>query len=112
MSWAFSWFRPTDWERRRADPFCRLRVPQYLKTFETLFFATFLALYYVVLVQRSYSRITVAEIFLYIWIAGFAYDEFGEIQDAGQTSFYTTDFWFVWDLGIVAFGVAFLILSK
>jgi hypothetical protein len=77
-----------------------------------LFFATFLALYYVVLVQRSYSHITIAEVFLYIWIAGFAYDEFGEIQDAGQTSFYTTDFWFVWDLGIVAFGLAFLILSE
>jgi len=81
-----------------------------LKTFETIFFATFLALYYAVLVQRSFSRITPAEILLYIWIAGFAYDEFGEIQDAGQTSFYTTDFWFLWDLGIVAVGTAFLVL--
>ncbi|KAF2816252.1 uncharacterized protein BDZ99DRAFT_484915 [Mytilinidion resinicola] len=98
------------YNRRRADPFCRLRVPRYLKTFETLFFATFLLLYYAVLVQRSYTHITPAEILLYIWIAGFAYDEFGEIQDAGQTSFYTTDFWFVWDLGIVAFGAAFLVL--
>lgn len=98
------------YNRRRADPFCRLRVPRYLKTFETIFFTTFLALYYAVLVQRSFSRITPAEILLYIWIAGFAYDEFGEIQDAGQTSFYTTDFWFLWDLGIVAVGTAFLIL--
>lgn len=98
------------YNRRRADPFCRLRVPRYLKTFETIFFATFLALYYAVLVQRSFSRITPAEILLYIWIAGFAYDEFGEIQDAGQTSFYTTDFWFLWDLGIVAVGTAFLVL--
>ena len=64
------------------------------------------------LVQRSFSRITPAEILLYIWIAGFAYDEFGEIQDAGQTSFYTTDFWFLWDLGIVAVGTAFLVLSN
>lgn len=98
------------YNRRRADPFCRLRVPRYLKIFETIFFATFLALYYAVLVQRSFSRITPAEILLYIWIAGFAYDEFGEIQDAGQTSFYTTDFWFLWDLGIVAVGTAFLVL--
>ena len=70
----------------RSDPFSRLRVPLYLKTFEVLFFATFLALYYVVLVQKSYWHITAAEIFLYIYIAGFAYDEcmlpihFGDIS--------------------------------
>ncbi|OCK76614.1 hypothetical protein K432DRAFT_408020 [Lepidopterella palustris CBS 459.81] len=98
------------YNRRRADPFCRLRVPRYLKTFETIYFAMFLVLYYAVLVQRSFSHVTVAEIFLYIWIAGFAYDEFGEIQDAGQTSFYITDFWFLWDLGIVAVGTGFFVL--
>jgi hypothetical protein len=35
------------------DPFTRLRVPRYIKTFEVLFFVTFLALYYAVLVQRN-----------------------------------------------------------
>ena len=35
------------------DPFTRLRVPRYIKAFEVLFFATFLALYYAVLVQRN-----------------------------------------------------------
>ena len=37
----------------RPDPFTRLRVPRYIKAFEVLFFATFLALYYAVLVQRN-----------------------------------------------------------
>jgi len=41
-------------------------------------------------------------------IAAFAYDEFGEFQDAGVL-FYQTDFWSLWDLGIIGTGVAFLI---
>lgn len=72
----------------------RLRVPLYLKVFETLFFAVFLALYYAVLVKRNYYRITVSEVLLYVWIASFAYDEFANWIDAGQTSFYATDFWY------------------
>jgi hypothetical protein len=72
----------------------RLRVPLYLKVFETLFFAVFLALYYAVLVKRDYHRVTTVEILLYVWIASFAYDEFADWVDAGQTSFYATDFWY------------------
>ena len=34
--------------------------------------------------------------------------EFGEFWDAG-TTFYATDFWSFWDLGIIATGVAFFI---
>ncbi|KAF1814129.1 hypothetical protein P152DRAFT_456355 [Eremomyces bilateralis CBS 781.70] len=93
---------------KRADAYCRLRVPRYLKTFEVLFFVTFLFLYYVVLVQRDYDQITVAEILLYVFIAGFAYDEFGEYRDAGQ-AFYATDFWSLWDLCIALVGFSFLI---
>ncbi|KAK5010748.1 hypothetical protein LTR16_003606, partial [Cryomyces antarcticus] len=48
------------------------------------------------------------EILLYIWIAGFGYDEFGELRDAG-TMFYATDFWSLWDVGIVIVGAAFFI---
>jgi hypothetical protein len=88
-------------KRRKADPFCRLRVPRYLKAFEAIFFLSFLALYYAVLIpiqrdhdrvrtpggaqppiaalqsgrQWSFHHVTVPEVFLYIWIAGFAYDE-------------------------------------
>jgi hypothetical protein len=60
---------------RRADPYTRLRVPCYLKAFEVLFFAILLSLYYVVLVQRSFNSISTAEVFLYIFLAGFAYEE-------------------------------------
>ena len=59
---------------RKADPYCRLRVPKYLKSFEAVFFASFLALYYAVLVERNAHNITATEILLYIWIASFAYD--------------------------------------
>ncbi|KAF1985089.1 hypothetical protein K402DRAFT_422385 [Aulographum hederae CBS 113979] len=96
------------YNEKRADPFCRLRVPRYLKAYEVLFFALFLTLYYIVLVQRVFHAVTPAEILLYVWIAGFAYDEFAEFRDAGQ-AFYATDFWTIWDIGIVATGIAFFI---
>lgn len=62
------------YQRKSMDPFCRLRVPIYLKAFEVLFFAAFLAFYYAVLMQRSFHSVTTAEIFLYIWIASFAHN--------------------------------------
>jgi hypothetical protein len=96
---------------RKADPFCRLRVPRYLKVFEAIFFLSFLALYYAVLIpiqrdhdrssspgvsspslsptqsqrQWSFHHITVPEVFLYIWIAGFAYDECEWYHFAGMS---------------------------
>lgn len=102
--------KPRKYNRRTTDLFCRLRVPLYLKVFETLFFAVFLALYYAVLVHRDSKRVTVAEIFLYLWIASFAYDEFADYSDAGQSSFYATDFWWTWDISIVVVGMVFCIL--
>jgi hypothetical protein len=62
------------YSERRSDLFCRLRVPLYLKAFEVLFFAAFLAFYYTVLMQKSTHHITGAEIMLYIWLASFAYN--------------------------------------
>lgn len=102
--------RPKKYNRKQADPFSRLRVPRYLKIFETLFFAIFLALYYAVLVHRDQEKVTVAEILLYLWIASFAYDEFADWVDAGQTSFYASDFWWTWDISIVVVGMAFCAL--
>jgi hypothetical protein len=96
---------------RIADPYARLRVPKYAKTIQICFFAALLALYYAVLIQRHPQSITVTEVFLYIWIAAFAYDEFGEFQDAG-VMFYQTDFWSLWDLGIIFTGIAFLIVRE
>ncbi|KAF2772744.1 Ca2+/Mg2+-permeable cation channel [Teratosphaeria nubilosa] len=93
----------------KSDPFCRLRVPLYLKMFEVLFFAAFLAFYYTVLVQKPVYHMSGAEYMLYIWLAAFAYNELVEFWDAGST-FYAKDFWSIWDLGIIATGVAFFIV--
>ncbi|KAH8728725.1 hypothetical protein GQ44DRAFT_31765 [Phaeosphaeriaceae sp. PMI808] len=102
--------RPRKYNRRKTDVFCRLRVPLYLKVFETIFFAVFLALYYAVLIQKDFQRVTTTEVLLYVWIASFAYDEFGDWIDAGQTSFYASDFWWTWDISIVVVGMAFCVL--
>lgn len=99
---------PQIYNKRTADPFSRLRVPKYQKAFQVAFFAAFLALYYAVLLQRSPGSITATEVLLYVWIAAFAYDEFGEFRDAGML-FYGADFWSVWDLAIILVGIAFFI---
>jgi hypothetical protein len=83
--------KPRFYNQKTADPFSRLRVPKYIKTFEVLYFAMFLALYYGVLIERNPYRITFLEILLYIWIAAFAYDELSEYIDAGI--FYQIEFW-------------------
>ncbi|EME40467.1 hypothetical protein DOTSEDRAFT_55680 [Dothistroma septosporum NZE10] len=94
------------YRKSQSDPFCRLRVPLYLKAFEVFFFAAFLVFYYIVLVQKHSSAVTVPEILLYVWLAAFSYNELVEFWDAGRT-FYATDFWSLWDLGIIFVGVAF-----
>ncbi|KAL8734257.1 MAG: hypothetical protein Q9181_003269 [Wetmoreana brouardii] len=96
---------------RKADPYCRLRVPKYQKAFEAVFFAIFLILYYAVLVERNPQQITVVEVLLYVWIAAFAYEEFGEFRDEG-TLFYAADFWSLWDIGIIGIGAAYLVLRE
>lgn len=45
--------KPQFYNKSQADPFTRLRVPRYIKAFEIAFFATFLLLYYAVLVERN-----------------------------------------------------------
>lgn len=94
--------------RKPVDPYSRLRVPKYQKIFEAVFFATFLGLYYAVLLERHPERLGFFEVLLYIWIAAFAYDEIGEFRDAGHL-FYAADFWSLWDLCIILIGIAFLI---
>ncbi|EXJ74919.1 uncharacterized protein A1O5_01615 [Cladophialophora psammophila CBS 110553] len=100
--------KPRVYNKRVADPFTRLRVPKYQKAFQISFFLSFLALYYAVLVERDPSHITATETVLYIWIAAFAYDELGEIKDAGLM-FYQTDFWSLWDIAIIGVSAAFVI---
>lgn len=62
------------YQRRTSDPFARIRVPMYLKAFEFLFFAAFLGLYYAVILQRQFHRVTVLEILLDIWFISFTYN--------------------------------------
>lgn len=100
--------KPRAYNKRVADPFTRLRVPKYQKAFQVLFHILFLVLYYTVLVERDPERIDAAEVLLYLCILSFAYDEFGEVQDAGFM-FYQTDFWSLWDLSIILVGAAFFI---
>lgn len=99
---------PKVYNEHTADPFTRLRVPKYQKAFQVAFFIAFLVLYYAVLVQRSTASVTATEVFLYIWIAAFAYDEFSELRDAGFL-FYQTDFWSAWDIAIILVGMAFFV---
>lgn len=114
------------YNKLQSDPFTRLRVPRYIKAFEVLFFATFLVLYYAVLVERNpyvchlilwpdlmkfRYHITPIEVFLYVWFAAFAYDELGEFIDAGSI-FYAVDIWNGCDIIIILIGVVFLLTSK
>ncbi|EHY53055.1 hypothetical protein HRR83_006104 [Exophiala dermatitidis] len=100
--------KPRAYNKRVADPFTRLRVPKYQKAFQIAFFLSFLLLYYAVLVERNPQHITPTEILLYIWIAAYAYDEIGEVMDAGLM-FYQVDFWSLWDLGIIGVSAAFVV---
>ncbi|KIW99968.1 uncharacterized protein Z518_10896 [Rhinocladiella mackenziei CBS 650.93] len=100
--------KPRVYNKRVADPFTRLRVPKYQKAFQIAFFVSFLILYYAVLVERNPQHITATEALLYVWIAAFAYDELGEIKDAGLM-FYQTDFWSLWDIAIIGVSAAFVV---
>lgn len=91
---------------RKDDPYCRLRVPRYLKLFEVLFFAVFLILYSLLLVDRNIDRVTAVEAILWVWIAAFSYDEYGQYMDAGL-AFYVADFWSLWDFGIILIGLIY-----
>jgi hypothetical protein len=102
---------PRFYNPRTMDPFSRLRVPKYLKTWEVFFFACFLFLYYLVLITRDNTHLTVPEVLLFIWIGAFCYDELSEWLDAGSI-FYATDIWNIFDMAIIGIAVAFAVLSK
>ncbi|KAJ5042508.1 uncharacterized protein L3040_005051 [Drepanopeziza brunnea f. sp. 'multigermtubi'] len=100
--------KPHFYNKKRSDIFTRLRVPRYIKAFEILFFATFLFLYYAVLVERNPYHVTFLEVLLYFWFAAFSYDELGEFIDAGSI-FYAVDIWNGCDIIIILIGAAFAI---
>ncbi|KAF3767609.1 hypothetical protein M406DRAFT_328679 [Cryphonectria parasitica EP155] len=101
--------RPRFYNKTTADPFSRLRVPKYLKSFEVLFFFLFLFLYYSVLVERNPAKISFAEVLLYIWFAAFFYDELSEWSDAGSI-FYATDIWNLFDITMICIGFVFAVM--
>jgi hypothetical protein len=102
--------KPRFYNPNTSDPFCRLRVPKYLKAFEVLFFAVFLFLYYAVLIEQNRYAITPTEVSLYIWFAAFTYDEVSEYIDAGSI-FYATDVWNLFDMVMIAIGFVFAVMS-
>ena len=77
--------RATLYHSQKCDPFTRLRVPLYLKAFEVLFFAAFLAFYYVVLVQKSFHTVTGTEVMLYVWLASFTYNGMHRGNETSRT---------------------------
>ncbi|KAI1876863.1 uncharacterized protein JN550_000935 [Neoarthrinium moseri] len=101
--------KPRFYNLHTADPFCRLRVPKYLKAYEVVFFGGFLFLYYAVLIEQSRAAITPLEVFLYIWFAAFFYDEVSEYIDAGSI-FYAADVWNLFDMIMIAIGVVFAVM--
>ena len=103
--------KPRFYNRATADVFSRLRVPKYLKSFEVVFFASFLCLYYAVLVERDLAHVTSLEILLYVWLAAFLYDELGEWMDAGSV-FYAVDVWNLFDIIMISIGIIFAIMSE
>lgn len=103
--------KPRFYNPHTADPFCRLRVPKYLKAFEVVFFGVFLFLYYSVLIEQNRYAITPLEILLYIWFAAFFYDEVSEYIDAGSI-FYAADVWNLFDMIMIAIGAVFAIMSN
>ncbi|KAK4098351.1 hypothetical protein N658DRAFT_455429 [Parathielavia hyrcaniae] len=101
--------KPRFYKPSTADPYSRLRVPKYLKSFEVVFFASFLCLYYAVLVERDPTRITTLEVFLCLWLAAFAYDELSEWIDAGSI-FYAADVWNIFDMAMIGIGATYFVL--
>ncbi|KAG6017873.1 hypothetical protein E4U43_008427 [Claviceps pusilla] len=101
--------KPRYYNPHTSDPYSRLRVPKYVKAWEVIFFVVFLVLYYSVLITRDNTRITMAEIFLFVWIAAFFYDELSEWIDAGSI-FYATDIWNVFDMIMILIGFLFAAL--
>lgn len=85
--------KPRFHSRRTGDPWCRLRVPRYMKTFEILFFVCFLALFYIVSLQRVMHSVTVWEVLFYVFVLGFAFDELDDFIESGAY-FYSTDIWY------------------
>ncbi|OAA57087.1 receptor-activated Ca2+-permeable cation channel [Niveomyces insectorum RCEF 264] len=100
--------KPRFYNPHTADPFSRLRVPKYVKTFEVLYFLLFLVIFYLTLLTEDPFHVSAAEVVFYIFLAAFAYDELSEWIDAGSL-FYVYDLWNVFDLIMMCIGFVFVV---
>ncbi|KAK9473395.1 uncharacterized protein V1510DRAFT_347890, partial [Dipodascopsis tothii] len=95
--------------RRDIDLYSRLRVPKYRAFFMMINYAVLLGLYYAVLVERNYEAITMLEIMLDIWYAGFVYEEIGQVRESGSIRYYASDYWSFFDLAMIFIFISFVI---
>ena len=86
----------------------RLRVPRYRQIFSTFSFATMLALFLAVLIDRSLS-ITPLEILFWFWSAGYMLDEVVGFTEQGF-GLYLLSFWNAFDIGILVLFVVYYCL--
>lgn len=100
---------PHFWNPRTADPYCRLRVPKYQKTFEAIFFAMLLVFYFAVLVERNPDRITKAEIALIVMFAAFGVDSINSMRESG---IFFNNVWSWLDMTMISVGLVFLIYRR
>ncbi|KAK9454321.1 hypothetical protein V1511DRAFT_460364 [Dipodascopsis uninucleata] len=91
------------------DIYSRLRVPKYRMFFMMLNYVSLLALYYAVLVDRNYNRITFLEVALDIWYAGFVYEEIGQVRESGSIRYYASDYWSFFDMAMIFIFLAFFV---
>lgn len=86
----------------------RLRVPRYRQVFSTVSFATMLALFLAVLVDRSIT-ISPLEVLFWFWSAGYMLDEVVGFTEQGF-GLYLLSFWNAFDLGILLLFVVYYCL--
>lgn len=93
------------------DIYARLRVPKYRSFFIMVNYAILLGLFYLLLFTESDDLgITMTEVLLHIWFAGFATDEFMQAREAVSLGHYTIDYWSVFDITIVLIYLVFFSL--
>ncbi|KAK9248861.1 hypothetical protein V1506DRAFT_527976 [Lipomyces tetrasporus] len=92
------------------DWYSRLRVPRYRMFFMMVNYAVLLALYYAVLTERNTTRVTVLEIALDVWFAGFVYEEIGQVRESGSIRYYASDYWSAFDLAMIVIFLTFFVV--
>ncbi|RUS31054.1 hypothetical protein BC938DRAFT_478547 [Jimgerdemannia flammicorona] len=88
--------------------FERLRVPKYKSFFEATMFTVFIALYTVVLFNRS-KEITVWEVVMELFAVAYMLDEIRQLRGSGPI-FYFENIWNMFDFVILVIFACFLVL--